>query len=158
MLSPWSAFYGGTPIQGFRFFVMFVDNARIPRVFDTRFSKVSGISVGVQEELFQSGGQRLHKNHSTSIKSVKYTPLVLSRGMPMLSMLQIELEFIIQYAKTNAFSVFVMLLDEAGLPSAAWQFEHARPIKWQISEFDASSSAPVIETIELSYERYFRLI
>lgn len=158
MLSPWSAFYGGTPVQGFRFFVMFVDNNRIPRVFDTRFSKVSGISVGVEEKTFQSGGQTRFANRTRSVKSVKYNPLVLTRGMPMISLLRMELEQVIQYAKRSTFSIFLLLLDESGLPSAAWQFERARPVKWQISEFDASNSGPVIETIELSYERYNRLL
>lgn len=157
MLSPWAFMHGGTPIQGFRFFVMFVDNLRIPQVLDTRFSKVSGIGVEVKDETFEQGGQSKFASRKASHRPAKYAPLVFSRGMPVFSILTMELEFIIQNARSSTFTIFMLILDETGLPTSAWQFERARPTKWKISDLDASASGPVIETMELSYERYQRI-
>ena len=48
------------PIQGFRFFVLFVENGGFPKVLDMRFSKVSGLSVSTSVHTVKSGGHNLY--------------------------------------------------------------------------------------------------
>jgi phage tail-like protein len=47
--------------------------------------------------------------------------------------------------------VRVRLLDEGGSRAWAWQIEHALPVKWSSSDLDASTSAVVMETLELAH-------
>jgi phage tail-like protein len=144
------------PLQGFRFFVMFVENLAFPMVLDMRFNKVSGLTVSAELKHVDSGGE--NNENYWSQGAAKYQNLVLSRGMPLFSPLRGKLEASLTSAKHFTATVFVFLQDESGLPVAAWQFENARPVKWQFSDLDASQGGAVIETIELAYERFTKLI
>ncbi len=51
-------------------------------------------------------------------------------------------------------NVLVSLLDEESLPIANWLFLKAYPVKWSVSDLDATASAVVIDTMELAYTRF----
>jgi phage tail-like protein len=46
----------------------------------------------------------------------------------------------------------IIQLDTALTVQAVWHFYNAWPVKWEISEFDASKSELAIETLELAHE------
>jgi phage tail-like protein len=46
----------------------------------------------------------------------------------------------------------ISLLDTALQTQTTWSFTRAWPVKWEISEFDASKSELAIETLELAHE------
>jgi phage tail-like protein len=49
-------------------------------------------------------------------------------------------------------TVKITLLDTALQKQKSWNLHRAMPVKWEISEFDASKSELAIETIELAHE------
>ncbi len=54
--------------------------------------------------------------------------------------------------KFNPPNVLVTLLDGAKLPLASWLFQQAYPVKWSVSDLDATSNSVVIERMELVYQ------
>lgn len=145
-----------TPLQGFRFSVLLVENLGIPQLLDMRFSKVSGLSVSADVKSIPSGGQNRFEQRVPN--GIKYGNLVLSRGMPVMSPLRFTVELALNGYQFLGCTAFVMLLDESGLPMATWLFEKAFPVKWSFSDLDASQGSPVIETLELAYERFSKLL
>jgi phage tail-like protein len=145
-----------TPLQGFRFMVMFVENLGFPQVLDMRFSKVSGLHMSTGVHTIKSGGQNLFDYRFPD--GVKYENLVLTRGMPMFSPLRFTLEEAFESYEFSAATVFIFLQGESGLPLAGWQFENAFPVKWSFSDLDASQGSPVVETMELAYERFTKIL
>ena len=51
-------------------------------------------------------------------------------------------------------NVLVALLNDEGLPAAAWLFWKAYPVKWSVSDLDADVNGVAIETMELAYTRF----
>ena len=49
------------------------------------------------------------------------------------------------------------MLNEAHVPLMAWHLEGAWPVKWSISDLNASNNAFVVESLQLSYRRFRRL-
>ena len=49
-------------------------------------------------------------------------------------------------------SVSVTMLDGTGQPVAAWSFRNAFPVVHRLTALDASSSAAVVETLELTFD------
>lgn len=143
-------------LQGFRFSVLFLKNKLIPMVLDMRFSKVSGLSVSTGVYTVKAGGQNLFDYRYPD--GMKYENLVLTRGMPVVSFLRDPFSDMMDSYKFSKSLVMVFLHDEMGLPMAAWKFENAWPVKWSFSDLDASSGTPVIETMELAYERFSKLL
>lgn len=146
----------GPPLQGFRYLVLFVPSGSLPQVLDMRFSKVSGLSMSAGVHTVKSGGQNLYDQRFPD--GVKYENLILTRGMPLFSPLRTTFENAMWTYKFKTSNVFVMLLDESSIPTAAWHFENAWPVKWSFSELDASQSGPVIESMELAFDRFVKLL
>lgn len=46
----------------------------------------------------------------------------------------------------------ITMFDRQGAPIASWHFTHGFPVKWELSELDASKNEVVIETIEIAHE------
>lgn len=142
-------------LQGFRFSVLLVENIGFPQVLDMRFSKVSGLNVHTEVKEIPSGGQNQYRPRFPD--GIKYDNLVLTRGMPFLSPLRISFESALNAFSFSACTAFVILHGESGLPTATWMFENAWPVKWSFSDLDATQSSPVIETMELAYERFSKM-
>jgi phage tail-like protein len=51
-------------------------------------------------------------------------------------------------------NVLVALLNDDSLPIAAWFFWKTFPVKWSVSDLDATANSIVIETMELAYTRF----
>ena len=55
-----------------------------------------------------------------------------------------------KFAPSN---VLVTLLDNTRIPISAWLFMKAYPVKWSVSDLDATANSVVIEHMELAYQR-----
>lgn len=143
------------PPVGFRFSVRFASNSDA----DASFAEVSGISAEVTTEEVIEGGENRFK-HRLPLH-VSYPPLVLKRGVavsnsPLVKWVYntIDLGF---NAPIIPRDLTVHLLDESNKPLLSWTFENAFPIKYEISGLKADSNQLAIETIELSYKRFFSI-
>ena len=53
-------------------------------------------------------------------------------------------------------NVIVTLLNEQREPLMTWRIVGAYPVKWSVSDFNASANAYVVESLQLAYQ-YFTL-
>jgi phage tail-like protein len=49
-------------------------------------------------------------------------------------------------------TVLITLVDDSGQPVLRWTLREAWPVKWELSELDASKNEVAIETLELAHE------
>ncbi|MCB9950070.1 MAG: phage tail protein [Planctomycetaceae bacterium] len=138
-------------ILGFRFGVFFFTEGKIPNVLDTRFRKVSGISAEVRTSTIQEGGENIRSHVLPD--GVDYKPLVLERGLPKMSILSADFEKAMEQFRFIPTNVLVTSLGDTGLPVAGWMFMNAWPVRWSVSDLDATSHEISIETLELTYSR-----
>jgi phage tail-like protein len=141
----------GDPPLGYRFSVVFLAGGVIPNPLDTLFQKVSGLGSTVNTTTHEEGGQNLYV-HRLPVR-IQYENLVLERGLVVGSPLVIEFNVAMSLFKFSPSNVLVTLLDDAGIPIAGWLFMNAYPVKWRVSDLDATANAVVIETLELAYQR-----
>ncbi len=138
------------PPVGFHFKVEF----DIPGIAnnDFRFREVSGISLELEEEAVNEGGENrfVHKLPSRA----RYPDLVLKRGMLTDSTVQKWCREAIQNHDIQPATVWVTLLNEEHTPLKTYSFNNAWPKKWSISDFNAESSDLIVETLELAYQYY----
>jgi phage tail-like protein len=50
--------------------------------------------------------------------------------------------------------ISIVLMDETGKEKIRWNLAHCWPISWKAPDFDASSDAVAIESMELAYEGF----
>lgn len=126
---------------------------------DTSFQEVSGINATIETEEVPEGGELFPHRLP---KAVKYDNLILKRGIaeissPLVKWCKsvIETDYISPIAPR---SLRVFLLDEKKMPRRAWVFANAFPVKWQVGGFNSVKNEVAIETIELTYNYFKRLI
>ncbi len=140
-----------TPHLGFRFRVLFMAGGAVPNTLDILFRKVSGLGASISTSPVEEGGQNLYTQNLPG--KVQYENLVLERGMISGSPLVLEIKAAMALFKFAPSNVLVSLLGEDGQPVSAWMAFKAFPVKWRISDLDATGNDVVVETIELSYQR-----
>lgn len=139
------------PPLGFHFQLQMVGSGTSE--VDAAFMEISGIEATVDYENVSEGGAN---NENVRLpKGVSYSNLVLKRGLATSSDL---VDWLV--ASMEGFSFIpqdlqISLLDDKHDVQFCWQFFGALPVKWAVSDFNASSSNVVVETLELNY-RYFR--
>lgn len=138
------------PPVGFHFKVEF----DLPGIADTdfRFRDVSGISMEVEEETYNEGGENRFI-HKFPVRA-RYPDLVLKRGLLTDSVIRKWCEEAIYNLDIQPTSVWVTLLNEEHEPLQSYTFINAWPKKWNISDLNAESSEVVIESLELAYQYY----
>lgn len=141
------------PPMAFRFGVIFLAKGIIPNPIDIRFQKVSGFSATLETSTLDEGGENVTSGFRFPEK-VTYENLRLERGLALLSPLNREFDQAMTDLKLRPSNVLVILFAETGLPFAAWLFRKAYPVKWSMSDLDASSSQLVIETLELAFQEF----
>lgn len=140
------------PPVGFHFKVEFA----LPGVGDSdiRFREVSGLSMELEEETHIEGGENRY-TQKFPVRA-RYADLVLKRGLLTSSVVYAWCKAAIQELDITPITVWVTLLNEAHQPLQTYTFINAWPKKWSISDFNAESSAIVIESLDLAYQ-YFTL-
>jgi phage tail-like protein len=141
----------GDPPLGFRFGVLFFAGGVIPNPLDILFQKVSGLNATVNTSTVEEGGQNLYSHRLPG--RIQYDNLVLERGLVVGSPLVIEFNVAMSLFKFSPSNVLVTLLDDAAIPISGWLFMNAYPVKWRVSDLDATANTVVIETLELAYQR-----
>lgn len=146
--------FHGAPPLGFRFAVLFFTAGTIANPIDTQFQKVSGISTTLETTPVEDGGQNLYTQQLP--KRLTHENLVLERGFVhnvAASPLALEIDAAMSQFIFTPANVLVTLLNHDAAPLSSWLFINAFPVKWSISDLDATSNTVVIETIELAYQR-----
>jgi phage tail-like protein len=139
---------GDELILGFRFRVDFLAGRK---GLDIRFQKVSGLSVEVETTPRVEGGENLYSHRLP--ERIKYGNLILERGLVSDSRLSDQFHEAMSLFKFAPSDVLVTLLGERRDRVAAWLFMKAYPVKWSVSDLNASERSIVIETLELAYAR-----
>lgn len=122
---------------------------------DNRFQSVSGMTVDLDIEEVAEGGENRFV-HKIPVRT-RYRNLVLKRGLLMDSDVINWLNDAMEKFKFKPTTVVIKLLNEKHEPLLAWNFVHAYPVKWMISDLDATQSQLAIETLELSYNYFTRI-
>lgn len=124
----------------------------MPNPLDIRFQRVSGLSADISPETYEEGGQNLFSHRLPN--RISYGNLILERGLVVGSPLAAEFNMAMTLFKFTPSNVLVMLLNEDNLPVTGWLFFKAYPVRWSISDLNATSNEVVIETMELAYTRF----
>jgi phage tail-like protein len=140
----------GPPLSH-RFAVFFLIGGFVPNPLDVRFQRVSGLSARVDTQTLAEGGQNLY-THKLPTR-IGYDNLTLERGFVVGSLLNVEFNATMSLFKFAPSNVMVTLLDETGIPLAAWMFIKAYPVRWATADLNASDERVLIDTLELAYTR-----
>ena len=142
------------PPVGFHFTVAFIgiigmtDN-------DIRFQSVSGLNAELgTEDLIEGGENRFVQKLPTR---AKYPNLILKRGMLKGSSLIKWFKDAVENHKFKPITINVTLLNEKHIPLTTWNFIDAYPVKWEISNLDATRNEIVVDTIERAYKYFTRI-
>lgn len=140
------------PPVGFHFKVEVLDLP--PNAHDVRFTEVSGLTMELgTEEVAEGGENRFVQKFPTR---AKYPELVLKRGLLKNSEVLKWVRGCIEDFDIQPKNLDINLLNEEHEPLMTWHVINAYPIKWTVSDLNATSNAVVIETLQLFYQ-YFNL-
>lgn len=126
---------------------------------DASFREVSGISVDANVEEVVEGGENrfVHKLP----RPAKYSNLVLERGVVTTDSVLGEWIGATMGSRLSVpilpQNLVVMLLDGGGMPSIAWTFVNAYPIRWETGPLSSQKNEVLIEKLELAYNYFMRI-
>jgi phage tail-like protein len=129
------------PLRGFRFLL------EIDDITSGGFTRVKGLSREVKHESYREGG--VNEYEHKLLTNVTYPVLVLERGL--------ALDDLWNWAQAAADgnvrrrNIRIRLHDESDEKQFAWQIASAVPVKWSVSDLDATTSPVVMETLELAH-------
>ena len=132
-----------------------------PLPWDISFQKVAGIGSSISMRKFNEGGENLFVHRLPD--RVEYENLVLERGLVLIPTIAIKgktfspvtklFEDAMGNMEINPCHVLVILHgQEVGIPLAAWLFRNAFPVKWKISDLNASDETIVVDHMELAFQ------
>jgi len=121
---------------------------------DIMFQEVGGLTAEMGVEELAAGGENMFTYRLPT--RAKYGNLVLKRGVIMDSKLIDWFKNAVESFQFKPLDLSVHLLNEEHTPISSWEFKQAYPVKWVISDFNATGNSLVIETIELAYQYFTR--
>lgn len=139
------------PAPGFHFLVVFELFPQFPN--DLRFQEVSGLSVDMEFEALNEGGENRFA-HQLPTKT-QYSDLVLKRGKFLGSGILHWAREAIEEFKFKPTNVMISLLNEQHIPLYNWYVIKAIPKQLAISGMNAMNSEIVVESLTLKYQ-YFK--
>lgn len=139
------------PPVGFYFLATFLIGGIVPNPLDIRFQSISGMTSTIETTSLKEGGENLYTHNLPN--RVTYENLVLKRGMVIGSLLNVEFNVAMSTMRFQPGNVIVMLLNAQDIPVSAWLFLETYPLKWSVSDLDATQNGVVIDTMELTYSR-----
>ena len=143
---------GYYPPVGFHFKVEVLDLP--PSDNDVRFTEVGGLSVELStEEIAEGGENRFIQKYPMR---PKYPELVLKRGLLTSSEIVTWVRSCVEDFKVEPKNVDVKLLNEEHQPLLTWHVVKAYPVKWSVSDLNATNNTVVVESLQLYYQ-YFTL-
>ncbi|MBC7913222.1 MAG: phage tail protein [Pyrinomonadaceae bacterium] len=141
------------PPAGF-FFTVTISG--VSGIEESSFQDVSGLSAKLGTEDIKEGGENRFSYRFPT--PAKYENLVLKRGMLVGSPLINWVKDGIEQFKFTPKLVIVSLLDANAAPLATWNFINAYPVAFKISDFKAQENAIVVETLELAYNHFIKIL
>jgi phage tail-like protein len=130
-------------------------DAHAPDPIDIRFSKVSGMNCSIETETLEEGGENLARH--VLPKRVNYETLKLERGMMIGSRFDTEFLNVMTTLEIVPGDVMVSVLNDLGMPIYSWLFLKTYLVKWNFSDLDANQNDLIINTMELTYEKFVPL-
>lgn len=119
---------------------------------DVRFSEVGGLGFEVATEEVPEGGEnRFIQRYPLR---AKYPDLVLKRGLLKRSAIWDWTRDCIENLDIKPKNVDVKLLNENHEPLITWHLVGAYPVKWAVTDLNATNNAIVVESLQLAYQ-YF---
>jgi phage tail-like protein len=115
------------------------------------FKSVGGLSYETEVVDYREGGV----NDSTFklVGATKWANIVLSRGFCGPELLKWREDWLKPGAKTRrGGTIKQMSANPNDPPLATWTFSRGWPVKWKLSDLDASKSEVSIETLEIAHE------
>jgi phage tail-like protein len=141
-----------TPLVGFHFKVEVL--GLTPVADDLRFVEVGGLALEVATEDVPEGGENRFVQRYPG--RAKYGDLVLKRGLLKHSAVWNWARKCIEELDVTPQDVNVTLLNPEHEPLMTWHVVGAYPVKWSVSDLNATANTFVVETLTLAY-RHFRL-
>lgn len=138
------------PIPGFHFRVDFGLEGHFEK--DVAFKSVSGIKFSIIENDEPVGADVGGK--AFSIKEIKYSDLVLERGLFKGSKLIDWMTAQCMSRKKIPIPIVVSVLNEKGIPINSWFFINAYPVIWETAGFSSEKSELLVEKITFRYLYY----
>ena len=137
------------PPPGFSFQVVFTFTAT-DFVVDASFQEISGLSAEQPVEEVVESGPFVYR-----VREPRRN-LVLKRGLAVGAKLRVWIESAVKaFQFVPGVQATINLVDEKASSLMTWNFYNVRPIKWELSAFDAKDPENiVIEALELAYD-YF---
>jgi phage tail-like protein len=121
---------------------------------ETRFRDVGGLSMELEEETFNEGGEnRFVRKFPVR---ARFSDLVLKRGLLTNSTVRSWIEAAVLDMDIAPITIWVTVLNDAHEPLQTYTFTNAWPKKWSVSDLNAETSAVMVETLELAYQ-YFKI-
>jgi phage tail-like protein len=137
-----------TPPLGFHFRVEVLGLP--PNADDLRFTEVGGLSVEVATEEFAEGGENRFVQKYPG--RARYADLVLKRGLLKKSSVWEWIRASVEDMVIKPLNVNVSLLNEKHEPLMTWKLVNAWPVKWAVSDLNATSNTFVVESMQLAYQ------
>lgn len=131
------------PFASFRFKV------EVNGITQAHFQSVSGLSVTIEAVAQKEGGVNDHVHQLRG--PTTYGKIVLKRGVTTDKSFLNWIKSWVAGKGTRQQGT-IRLLSEAGDEVQSWSFSKAWPCKWEGGSFETSSSAALIETLELAHE------
>lgn len=145
--------YSFTQHTNFHFEVSF--NGIGTNNLDARFQSVTGLEATFDTETIKEGGENRFE-HVIPVRR-KYSDLVLKRG----ALAKGDSSAITEWLDNSFRNFFVrpvnldvILLNEKHEPLMKWKVIHAWPKAWKFGELNAEKGEVLLETLELSYNRF----
>jgi len=126
---------------------------------DASFQEVSGIQAEFTTEEVVEGGENRFVHRLP--KPAKYSNLVLKRGVVTQS--SVLAEWVGQTIGSSLSlpilpqNILVTLLDASGMPSIAWGFVNAYPLRWEVGPLNSTDNKILTESLEFSYNYFERV-
>ncbi len=114
------------------------------------FKSVSGLRYETEIVPVKEGGQNLTTYQL--VGSVKWSNIVLKQGFTKDSGLLKWRKEWTEPRGGKRIDGTITQLNTALKPRASWTFKRGWPVKWEVSEFDASKNELAIETLEIAHE------
>jgi phage tail-like protein len=138
------------PPVGFHFKVEVLNLT--PMADDLRFIEVGGLGMEVTtEEVAEGGENRFLQRYPVR---PKYGDLVLKRGLLKGSQVWEWARKSIEELDVVPKDVNVTLLNEEHTPLMTWHIVGAYPVKWSVSDLNATANTFVVETLTLAYRNF----
>jgi phage tail-like protein len=141
------------PVPAFNFDVQLIEAGGFASRSVAGFSECSGLESSMEVHEYMEGGvnDRVHKFPGR----FSFSNITLKRGVTLDPQLRLWHDAVLRGVPSRRDGLIV-LLDEGRLPLIAWRFERGLPVKWVGPAFNAMSSEPSIETLEIAVEKLER--